>query len=333
MITAFCVAGSLAYSSAGANAQDKVIFTSSSTSMLNLPVYVAELMGYFREQKIESEVIVFKTGGATALAAVLGNNAQVYIGAPSSALGAASKGASAMMFGALMTEVALNFVIHKEVAAKAGLSTESSNADRFKALKGLKIGVTGAGSATHQVAQYALKTAGFDPERDATIVFVNSSEDMRAAYASKRVDALVTANPSSDDLVKEGSFLLFNGAAGGYPGLKGMAHIVLVGTRKWLAADPARTTRVLAAIKQAEIAIHDPKLSEKARHLVHEKYFPQIDRALFATAWESVKLAIPSVPALPADTVQRNVDFLREFSDQKYAIEGHKVLTNDYQPN
>ncbi|RDJ94238.1 hypothetical protein B4Q13_15975, partial [Lacticaseibacillus rhamnosus] len=51
-----------------------------------------------------------------------------------------------------------------------------------------------------------------DPERDATIVFVNSSEDMRAAYSSKRVDALVTANPASDERVKEGSFLLFNGS-------------------------------------------------------------------------------------------------------------------------
>jgi NitT/TauT family transport system substrate-binding protein len=313
-------------------ADDKVLFATSSTTMLNLPVYVAEQLGYFAEQKIEPEIVVFKTGGATALAAMLGGNAQIYIGAPSTALGAASKGGDAVMFGAIMTEVALNFVLQKHVAEKAGLTAESSEAERFKVLKGLKIGVTGAGSATHQVAQYALKTARLDPERDATIVFVNSSEDMRAAFAAKRVDAIISANPASDELVKEGSFLLFNGSAGGYPGLKGMAHIVLVGTGKWLAADTGRSMRVLAAIRQAEIAIHDAALSGKARDLVHEKYFPQIDKALFAAAWDSVKPAIAADPALPADTVTRNVAFLKEFSDQRYVLEGRKLLTNDYQP-
>jgi NitT/TauT family transport system substrate-binding protein len=328
VLAAFCVIASLAQ----AKADDKVVFATSSTSMLNLPVYVAEVMGYFGEQKIEPEIIVFKTGGATALAAVLGGNAHVYIGAPSSALGAASKGADAVMFGAIMTEVALNFVVQKQVAEKAGLTAESSDAERFKALKGLKIGVTGAGSATHQVAQYALRTAGLDPERDATIVFVNSSEDMRAAYSSKRVDAVITANPASDERVKEGSFLLFNGSNGGYPGLKGMVHIVLVGAGKRLAADPQRATRVLAAIKKAEIAIHDPALSSKARDLVYAKFFPELDRELFAAAWESVKPAIATEPALPGDTVTRNVEFLKEFSDQRYALEGRKLLTNDYQP-
>lgn len=328
VLAALCVITSLAQ----AKADDKVVFATSSTTMLNLPVYVAEVMGYFAEQKIEPEIIVFKTGGATALAAVLGGNAHIYIGAPSSALGAASKGADAVMFGAIMTEVALNLVVQKQVADKAGLTAESSEADRFKVLKGLKIGVTGAGSATHQVAQYALHTARLDPERDATIVFVNSSEDMRAAYNAKRVDAVITANPSSDELVKDGSFLLFNGSAGGYPGLKGMVHIVLVGAGKRLAADPSRATRVLAAVKKAEIAIHDPALSGKARELVYEKYFSQLDKSLFAAAWESVKPAIATGPALPADTVTRNVEFLKEFSDQRYALEGRKLLTNDYQP-
>ena len=191
-----CVAGLPVCQSAAA--QDKIVFTSSSVSMLNLPIYTADVMGYFSEQKIAPEIVVLKTGGATALAAVLSGNANVYIGSPSTALGAANKGADAVVFGAIMTEVALNIVVHKAVAEKAGLTATSPVLDRFRALKGLKIGVTGAGSATHQVAQYALMAAGLNPERDATIVFVNSNEDMSAAYMSKRVDAVVTANPASD---------------------------------------------------------------------------------------------------------------------------------------
>jgi NitT/TauT family transport system substrate-binding protein len=325
-----CVAGLAVCQSA--TAQDKIVFTSSSVSMLNLPIYTADVMGYFSEQKIAPEIVVLKTGGATALAAVLSGNANVYIGSPSTALGAANKGADAVVFGAIMTEVALNIVLHKALAEKAGLTATSPILDRFRALKGLKIGVTGAGSATHQVAQYALKAAGLNPERDATIVFVNSNEDMSAAYMSNRVDAVVTANPASDQLAKDGSYLLVDGAAGAYPALKGMAHIVLVGKKRWISAEPERTTRLLAAIKSAELAIHDDKMAAKARGLVHAKYFPQLDKAVFESAWESVRPAVARSPEIAPDAMQRNVDFLREFSDQKYTIAPDSVYTNAYLP-
>jgi NitT/TauT family transport system substrate-binding protein len=331
---AVCASVLLASQQAGAEekAADKIMFTSSSVSMLNLPIYTADVMGYFAAQNITSEIMVLKTGGATALAAVLGGNANVYIGAPSSALGAANKGADAIAFGAIMTEVALNIVMQKAVAEKNNLTPESAIADRFRALKGLKIGVTGAGSATHQVAQYVLKAAGLNPERDATIVFVSSNEDMQAAYRSKRIDAVVTANPTSDQFVKDGSFLLADGAGGAYLALKGMAHIVLVAKKSWIAADARRTIRLLTAIKDAEAAIHDDKLTIKARDLVRDRYFPELDKAVFDSAWQSVRSAIARSPAIASDSMQRNIDFLKEFSDQKYTIAPDAVYTNAYLP-
>jgi NitT/TauT family transport system substrate-binding protein len=331
LLMAVCAAGLIAGPVAAA-AQDKVVFTSSSVSMLNLPIYAADVMGYFGEQKIAPQIVVLKNGGATALAAVLGGNADVYIGAPSSALGAANKGADAVVFGGIINEVALNIVVHKALAEKLGLGAASPILDRFRALKGLKIGVTGAGSATHQIAQYALKAAGLNPERDATIVFVNSNEDMNAAYQSKRIDAVVTASPASDQLIKEGSFLLADGSGGAYPTLKGMAHVVLVGKKRWISAVPERTTRLLTAIQSAELAIHDDGTTAKVRDLVHDKYFTQLDRKVFESAWDNVKPAIALTPEIASDAIQRNIDFLKEFSDQKYTIAPNAVYTNAYLP-
>jgi sulfonate transport system substrate-binding protein len=332
VLRTMCTAGLLAVQSVAAMAQDKIIFTSSSVSMLNLPIYIADVLGYFDDQKISPQIVVLKNGGATALAAVLGGNADVYIGAPSSALGAANRGADAIAFGVLVNEVALNIVVHKDIAAKAGLGPTTAILDRFRALKGLKIGVTGAGSATHQIAQYALKAAGLNPERDATIVFVNSNEDMNAAYQSRRVDAVVTASPASDQLVKEGSFLLVDGSSGAYAALKGLAHIVLVSKNRWISAVPERTTRLLQAIQSAETAIHDDKTTTKARDLVHDKYFTQLDKKVFESAWEHMRPAIARSPEIAADAIQRNVDFLKEFSDQKYTIAPDAVYTNAYLP-
>ena len=329
----FLATALLALQNGGVGAQDKVVFTTSSTSMLNIPVYVADVMGDFAEQKIVPEFVVLKSGGATAMAAVLGGNADIYIGAPSTALGAANRGGDVVVFGAILTEFALDIVIQKEVATAKGLTAASTIAERFAALNGLKLGVTGAGSATHQIAQYVLRTAKLDPERDATLVFVSSSEDMQAAFVSKRVDGIVTANPSSEMLVRDGSFLLVNGAAGNYPALKGLAHIVLVGSKRWVAADPNRTTRVLRAIESAQRALRDPQQNVTARDRVHAKYFPGFDKAVFDAAWENTRQAIPATTRLADDAIARNMAFVKEFSDQKFKIAAEAVYTNAYAPN
>ena len=88
----------------------------------------------------------------------------------------------------------------------------------------------------------------------------------------------------------------------------------------------------MIAIKSAEAAIHDPEVSKKARDLVQAKYFAQLDKEIFASAWEAVMPAIPVGPRLADDTIQRNIEFLKEFSDQRYAIAPEKVFTNAYQP-
>src|SRR5258707_11247250 len=111
-----------------------------------------------------------------------------------------------------------------------------------------------------------------------------------------------------------------------------MAQVVLVGKRRWISAVPDRTTRLLAAIQSAEFAIHDDKTTGKARDLVHDKYFTQLDKKVFESAWENVKPAIARSPEIAPDAIRRNVDFLREFSDQKYTIAPDAVYTNAYLP-
>lgn len=325
-----CVCALVAGCSTAALAQDKVTFTVSTLSLFNMPVYVADVMGHFAERKIAPEITVLKTGGSTALAAVLGGNANVYIGAPSSALSAASRGVDAIVFGSVMSEVTIDLVMRKEVAEQAGLTDRTPMADRFRALKGRKIGVTGSGSVSHQVVQYALRSVGLDPERDATIVFVGGLEELRAALP--RLDATVSASPLTEDFVRSGAYLMASGPRGSYEALKGMPTLVLVGTRRWVSAAPERTTRLLAAIASAQRDIHDPQAGIRARDLVHAKYFPQLEKSLFDAAWDTIASGIPTGPAMPADAMRRNIDFLRDFSDQKYSIDPETVYTNAYLP-
>lgn len=316
-------------------APDRVTFATASVTMLYLPIYVADVMGYFAQQRIDAEITTFQSG-TTAFAAVLGGSANIYLGAPSTAISAIDRGSDAMIIGAVLTEFALDLVLSKEMAAKKGITASSTLEQRLGALRGLRIGVTGPGSGTHQIAQYVLKLAKLDPERDATIVFVGSGPEMMTTMLAGRTDAVVSANPNSDlAVVRFGAVIMFHGAAAGYPGLEGTPNVVLVTTRRWAGSTPDRTRRVLEGLRLGEVAMKDPSVSDTARDRVHAKYFEQTDKAVFDIAWTSVAPAFPSSPALTVEQMRKNLDFLREFSDARYRVAPEKVFTNQYigEPN
>ena len=112
------------------------------------------------------------------MAAVLGGDMDVYIGSTSAALRAATQTEDAVIAGALMTEYASNVVMRGEIARERGLDEDSTvRGASGGSRRGLNIGVTGAGSGTHQLALFMLTQAELDPERDATVVFVGGSTE------------------------------------------------------------------------------------------------------------------------------------------------------------
>ena len=105
------VAGAMTLAAGAAMAADRINFAMPSVGMLYLPVYVAEQMGYFEDENIDANLQVFKAGGGTSMAAVLGGDMDVYIGSTSAALRAASQDTNAVIAGALMTQYASNVVM------------------------------------------------------------------------------------------------------------------------------------------------------------------------------------------------------------------------------
>lgn len=322
---AACAAGALMLGTAGlaspdrAEAADRVNFAMPSVGMLYLPVYVADVMGYFEEQDIDAQLQVFRAGGGTAMAAVLGGDMDVYIGSTSAALRAATQTDDAVIAGALMTEYASNVVMRGELARELGLNEDSTVEERLAALEGLSIGVTGAGSGTHQLAIFMLTQAGLDPERDATVVFVGGSTEILAAFSRDRIDAFTLSNPTSDTAIRDyDGFLLFNTAAGELPGVDDFLYISANTRRSWIEEDPDRARRTMAAIQRAQTAMHDPETSHEARDRVFEGYFSQFDKELFDAAWENVLPAYPRSPEISRAQMEKVVDFLNTFSERPY---------------
>ncbi len=328
---AVALAGSLALAAAApVQAADKVNFAMPSVGMLYLPVYVADQMGYFTDADIDANLQVFKAGGGTAMASVLGGDMDVYIGSTSAALRAAAQDTNTVIIGALMTQYASNVVMRGAFAEEKGLTADSSVEERLAALKGARIGVTGAGSGTHQLALYMLTEAGLDPERDATVVFVGGGSEILAAFSRDRIDAFTLSNPTSDTAIAQyNGFLLFNTAAGQLPALDGFLYISVNTRQGWIDENPEVAKRMMSAIQRAQVAMHDPEQTEAIRDKVYEAYFPKVDKALFDQAWTSVLPAYPTSPEISRKQMDEVVGFLNTFSEKPLdGLDIDKAYTN-----
>ena len=313
---------------AKSEAKERVRFAQTSASLLYLPLYVAEQTGIFADNGIDAEVHYFKGGGSAALAAVIGGNMEVYLGAASSAVRGAQQ-TDAMIIAPLVTRYTIDLVARKGVAEKLGITSSSTEVKRFKALKDLKIGVSGVGSGTHQIAQYALSRGGHHHEKDATIVFVGGGAPAVAALAAERIDVATLSSPASEVAVTQhGATILVNGAGGGYSELDGYLYVALISTKRWLDAKPEAAQRTVASFSKAIATMRDPVQGPKARDLVHAKHFAKTDKALFDQSWDRMLPAFAQSSKLDKAEIKRVVDFLNEFSDKPVNVDLDKVFTD-----
>lgn len=300
-----------------ATAQDmKTVNVATSTrGMLYVPFYVADVMGYFKDEGLDVNIQTMKSSAI--MAAVIGGDMDIYLGTASAALRANGQGTNIQIFGSVVTQYASNMVLQGDIAEKAGLTAESSMEDRLAVLKGLKIGVTGSGSGTHQLALYMLERAGLDPDKDATVVFVGGSREVLAAFERDRIDAFILSNPTSDTaIMRNDAFLLFDMAGGQVEDLNGYLYISMIANGDWLAEDPERSAAIIRAVGKALQAIHGDD-ADMVRDTVYDAYLNQFDREIFDSAWAAMTPAYPMSPEVSEAKMQQAVDYLNKFSGKQ----------------
>jgi NitT/TauT family transport system substrate-binding protein len=201
-----------------ADAQEKVrIVVGGKSGVYYLPLSVTERLGYFKDAGVDVEISDVQSGGR-ALQSIVGGSADIGNGNFDHTIQMQAKGqpvVALFQYGAFP-----GFV----------LAMVASKADRYKTaadLRGLKIGVTSPGSATHFMAAYMLARSGFKPD-DASFIGIGVTSTAVAAARRAEIDALVSSDPmitlmEVDNLVKvvadtrtpEGTKAVYGGP---YPG-------------------------------------------------------------------------------------------------------------------
>ncbi|MBN9453922.1 MAG: ABC transporter substrate-binding protein [Bosea sp.] len=315
------------FGATGAAAADVVRFAQPSDGFLYLPIYIARAKGFFEQEGINADVVVFK-GGAAALSAVISNGSDVYIGVPAIGMNAIAQGQPVKMFASVMTEYASNIVIRGDVAKKLGLTDKSPVEQRLAALKGLTIGITGPGAAPDLLLRHIAKTMKWNPDRDFEMTPLGSGPNMLAAFSQKRIDGYCLSSPTSTTgVVKYDGYQLLNLSAGEYAPLKGFLYISLIAKDPWLAANPDRSARIVRALWRGQKLLRENPAAAKE---AVRGFFKGTEPAIFDAAWDENLPAFPGAPQIAADAIKANLDFIAEMEGKKLALDPMQTFTNAY---
>lgn len=296
-----------------ARSEERVDALISSYGFQIFPVLVAKELGYFREEGIDVS-ITRVDGGAKAMAAVMGGDAQIILAVPSSVFQARARGADVVSFGAVFSQIGSNFVMSKDWAAKHEVTEKTPYPEKLRALKGAVIGVNTAGSGADQVVRYLAKEAKLDPDRDLTISALGTGDVMTAALSRGVIQGFLQGSPVGENAVQShGAIMFVNTVQGEVPALNGFLYMASVAKESWLKTHAELAVRYTRAVQKALDTIRDPAQTGKARDVIHQVYHPKIDKALFDSTWAEHVEAYPKTSVITDKMIQQVVLFTSEF--------------------
>jgi len=303
----------------------KVVLAFPSEGFLYVPIYAAQKLGYFAEEGLDVEVVVFQKGGAAALTAVLSRDADAYVGFPAIAIRARTKGQAVRAFAAVQTQFGSTVVIQGDAARKAGISAASPIVDRARALRGLTIGVAGPGSTTDLLVRFLAKDAGLNPDRDLTITPIGGAPNMLAAFSQGTIGGFSLSPPTITTAEKQGGFVLVDLAKGEYEPLAGFLFTAMITRDDWLSSHRDTAEKLVRGLWRGEQLLKsDP---DKAREAVRT-FFSRTDPAIFDAAWAASLPSYPATPRIEPSAVEKNITFMNAVEAEPVRIAADQIFTN-----
>ena len=149
-----------------------------------LPLTIAERRGFFKDEKLEVEIVDFP-GGARALQAMVGGSADIVSGAYEHTINMQAKGINITGIALQGRYSGIVLGVHKNKIAQYKSP---------KDLKGWKIGVTAPGSSTNMFVSNLLAKEGLKPDAVA-IIGVGATAGAIAAMRKGEIDAISNLDP------------------------------------------------------------------------------------------------------------------------------------------
>jgi NitT/TauT family transport system substrate-binding protein len=230
-----------------------------------LALYAAEQLGYFKTEGVTAQFADFE-GGAEVTTAMVGGSIDMggtYIERP---MILAEKGFGAKNLLAILNRNPIFLVVKKNLAVTD-----------VKGLKGTKLNMTRAGSATDLALRALLKDAGLEPDRDVALIAVGSSTSAAAALRAGQIDGFMGGEPGGAIVVhqlKLGRYFIEPMRDQGPVFLRHMTFPTLQTSDRYIQSNPQIVERVVRAVVQTQKRLRD---DPDAAVSVAQKMFPALD--------------------------------------------------------
>jgi NitT/TauT family transport system substrate-binding protein len=293
------------------------------------PVYIAEAAGYMAEEGIDLELTEVDSG-ALGIAALISGGVQFVDADPFQAVQLLSQGKSVQFVYNLTKRVTLDMVMHSEVVKAKNVSRSTPIAQRFAALRGLKLGITKPGAATDVYLRYYLKRAGIDADRDVQIVSVGGGSSLLATLRTRQIDAFHLSAPTPYLAQRDGfGEVIIKASAGDVPELDNFLYTGIAVSKEYAEKNADVLKRWSKAVNRANALIR----KDEAAAITHlRKYFPRMEPAVLTLAMREIIPALSGDGVMNEQMMQKHLDFLQDtgqVSSKPSAKEG-LLWTNAY---
>lgn len=297
--------------SAGAAAQaPRVKLREAHTGTLFMaPVYIAEAAGYMGEEGIELELTEVDSG-ALGIAALVSGQVQLFDADPFQAVNLRRQGRQIIFIYNLTKRVTLDMVMHPDVARERNISRSTPIAQRFAALRGLKLGITSPGAATDIYMRYYLRRAGLNPDRDAQIVAAGGGANLLAALRTRQIDAFHLSAPTPYLAERDGfGTIVIKSSAGDVPELDNFMYTGIAVHNVFANQNAEVLRRWIRAVNKANQLMR----RDQAAAITHlRKYFPRQDPAVLALALREIVPALSEDGRLSSAMLDKHLQFLAD---------------------
>jgi NitT/TauT family transport system substrate-binding protein len=177
----------------------------------------------------------------------------------------------------------------KAVSRMSGVTATSPLNDKLRAMKGLRIVTSGAGTPHYLAMEAALGRVGMNVGDLKFRTLVDPVAIMEGIRNDQIDGALWTVGGLSQVIADKSGVRWVNMAAGEVPEVNPLPYVVTMGLTSWIAKNPQTVTRLRAAMSEAVELIN--KEPAKYSAAIKAKYFPSLDQGIWD---DSFKLVMPS---------------------------------------
>jgi NitT/TauT family transport system substrate-binding protein len=276
------------------------------TLVAYLPLTIAERRGYFTKEGLNVEISDF-AGGSKPLEALVAGSSDIGCGAYEHTLYMAAKGIAIKAIALQANSFGLVVGIQKDKA---------SSYHDLKDFKGMKVGVTGPGSASHAGLKMLLAKAGMT-DNDISVIGIGGGAAAVAAVKTGRVDAVANFDPAISLLQRDGAIktILDTRHEKDLDYLYGgpFAASAFYAKAQFIADNP-KTVQAFVNAVHAALAWLGTASTDQIVDAVPPEYYAG-DRALYRAMIESNRERVSPDGRISPDAAQRTYRNLAAFED------------------